>query len=144
MGVWIQPADLAPFAEIDPAKAEAMIADAEAIAVTHAPALATLTMPLPWQSAALLAVLRGAILRWDGAENGDAVTQTSFTVAGMTESQSYQTRRGMFYPSEVEQLKTICKTEDAGKTFYLDVAGDDGFPPHPAWCRWLGNCAQCG
>lgn len=124
MGTYLQPADLTPFADIPEAKAAEMIADAEAWAVVAAPCLATSDFQADTSmSAAARAVLRQAILRWHDAGAG-AVTQT---VSG-PHSQSVdtrQTRKGMFWPSEISQLRDLCATftgaSTSGKAFSIDT-----------------------
>ena len=121
MGTYLQPADLTPFADIPEAKAAEMIADAEAWAVVAAPCLATPEFQADVSmSAAARAVLRQAILRWHDAGTG-AVTQT---VSG-PHSQSVdtrQTRKGMFWPSEISQLQALCSDSDlVGGAFEVDT-----------------------
>lgn len=107
--------DLEPFAAIEVAKADAMIADAEALAITVAPCLGDpevdLTDP---QTAAVKAVLRSAILRWNEAGTGALQMQ----VAGpfSVQQDTRQTRRSLFWPSEIEQLQAVClaATGDGG------------------------------
>ena len=137
MGVFITPEDLAPFAEIESVKAEAMIADAEAMAVLAAPRLATLETGSP-HIASVRAVLRGAILRWHESGSG-AITQTA--VGQM--SQSIAPRRSMFWPSEIEYLRSIGGPEDSGKAFAVDTAPSLG--SHSPICSlyWGGACS-CG
>ena len=128
--MFLVPDDLTAFADIDPTKAELMIADAEAMAALAAPCLSS----LEFQSdearvAAVRAVLRGALIRWHDAGSG-AVTQQS---AGPF-SQSLDTRqqrRGMFWPSEIAQLRDICagfSGEDSGKAFEIDTTPRRGGP----------------
>lgn len=118
MAVIITPEDIAPFADIDPAKLEAMIADAVAMAVRVAPCLET-TDDLGVLAAAK-AIIRGAVLRWNDAGSG-AVTQQT---AGVF-SQSIDTtkaRRGMYWPSEINDLQGLCRTSGAG-AFMIDMTG---------------------
>lgn len=82
---FLVPDDLAAFADIDQAKAQAMIDDAEAMAALAAPCITDPEFVAdPPLAGALRAVLRGAILRWDEAGSG-AVQQFgagSFGVPG--------------------------------------------------------------
>jgi hypothetical protein len=104
MGIFISAADLAPFATIDPAKADAMIEDAEALAVLAAPALEQAGDLSTTQLAAVKAILRTALLRWDEAGTGAVTTQATgpFSMAldtraprygGLTNGEVYRLRR---------------------------------------------------
>ena len=141
--MYLTPADLAPFADIDAAKAAAMIEDAEAAATLAAPCI---TDPLFLEDDALTAgvrsILRGAILRWEESGSG-AVTQQG---AGPFQQSvdTRQVRRGMFWPSELSQLRELCsRFNNAGdrKAFAIDTAptGDTtGLENYPAyWFQWV-------
>lgn len=107
MGVFLTPADLEPFATIDPAKADAMIEDAEAMAALAAPCITTPEFLAEQHLvAAVKAVLRGAILRWNDSGSG-AVTQQGAGPFQQT-IDTRQTRRAMFWPSEIGQLRDLC------------------------------------
>lgn len=105
----LTPVDLAPFAKIEPTKAQAMIDDAIALAETHAPCLAGDELE-PSKARAARAIIRGAILRWHEAGAGAAVTKTA-GIYGQTVD-TRQPRKGMFFPSEIDQLKQLCRTAD--------------------------------
>lgn len=115
--------DLAPFApSLDDAKAQAMIDDATAVALLTAPCLATEDEDNPLtalQLAAVKAVLRGAILRWDEAGSGALSAQTAGPFSQTLDTRTQ--RRGMFWPSEIEQLQNICKGEGDGGAFSIDT-----------------------
>lgn len=116
MGDFIKPEDLAPFASIAEAKATAMIEDAEAMAKLVAPCIADTEFA---HTAAVKAVLRGAILRWNDAGSGAVTTQTAGPY-----SQTYdnrQTRKSLFWPSEIEQLQDLCTPEGTGKAYAVDT-----------------------
>lgn len=98
--------DLAPFAEIADEKAEAMIADAQAQAILAAPCLANEDALNEWQLAAVKAVLRGAILRWNDSGAGAYQQQVAGPFALSYDTR--QTRRSLFWPSEIENLQEIC------------------------------------
>lgn len=117
--VTITPDDLAPFATIDPAKAEAMIADAMGMAKMIAPCIVTADFAFP---DAAKAVIRGAILRWNDADSG-AITQQS---AGPFQQviDSNTRRNGLYWPSEIAQLQSMCPGESSG-AFSVDTAGGD-------------------
>lgn len=132
MRVFIDKIDLDPFVTIDVVKATAMIEDAEAQATLIAPCLPGL-MVVPVDEtpeatalrtaklAAVKAILRGAILRWDEAGTGAVQTQ----VAGpFSQTVQPQARRGMFWPSEIKQLQDIC-AGTASKAYSVDVLPAD-------------------
>lgn len=110
--------DLVPFATIEEEKAQAMVDDATATAMLAAPCLGDDTELTDAQTAAVKAVLRGAILRWNEAGTGALQSQNAgpFGVTLDTRTQ----RRGMFWPSEIEQLQNICKGEGDGGAFSID------------------------
>lgn len=116
--VTLAPADLAPFATIDATKAQAMIDDALAMAATWAPCILESTFT---KEAAAKAILRGAILRWNEAGTG-ALQQQSVGPFGM-QVDTRQQRRGMFWPSEIQQLQALCGT-GAG-VYTVSMAGPD-------------------
>lgn len=119
---YIDPVDLAPFADIDVAKATAMIEDAVAQAILVAPCLAEEDDLDDHQRAAVKAVLRGAILRWNDSGSG-AFTQQQAGPFGVTVD-TRQTRRSLFWPSEIEQLVKICDAVAGGQSgaFAIDTA----------------------
>ncbi|WP_234802098.1 hypothetical protein [Mycolicibacterium conceptionense] len=108
-------ADLLPFSpDLDEDKAEAMIADALALAERVAPCIAD---PEFVYSAAAKAVLRSAILRWNdqGSGSGPALVAGVF---GATPQN--QPRRNLFYPSEIAELQALCGG-GRGKAFSIDT-----------------------
>lgn len=113
--VTITPDDLAPFASIPDEKAEAMIADALAMAGLVAPCITDEDFAHP---DAAKAVIRGAILRWHEAGTG-AVQQQTAGPYGQT-LDTRQPRRSMFWPSEIEQLQSMCATDGSG-AFSIDT-----------------------
>lgn len=108
MAVSITPADLAPFAEIDPVKAQAMIDDALAMATVAAPCIRDDDFAYP---DAALAIIRGAILRWNDASSG-AITQQSAGPFQVTVDSNTR-RNGMFWPSEIVDLGKLCAASGA-------------------------------
>jgi hypothetical protein len=110
--------DLAPFVpDIDPAKAEAMIEDAEAMAALLAPCI---TDPGFTAAGALKAILRGAVIRWHEAGTGALQAQTAGPY-----SQTYDTRqerRGMFLTSEIYALQGLCSSGNQG-VYTVSIAG---------------------
>lgn len=141
--VEIEPEDLAPFAEIPRVKAEAMIADALAMAKLAAPCITNADFAHP---DAALAIIRGAILRWNDAGTG-VKTQVSDTVGPFQYSESYvqPQRRALFWPSEIEALKKLCADSTSGKAFSYDTAGPV-VPTHAMICStYFGaNYCSCG
>ena len=119
--VIITPADLAPFADIDPAKAQAMIDDALALAARVAPCINDATFEY---DDAAKAIIRGAILRWNDAGTG-AVTQQSWgPYAQMVDTS--KARRSMFWPSEITDLAGLCSdSANAGRAFEISTEPTD-------------------
>lgn len=115
--VTLQPADLEPFASIDTNKAVAMIEDVLAMAVRVAPCIVSDDFAY---AAAARAVLRGAILRWHEAGTGALQTQSAGPFAQSLDNR--QQRRGMFWPSEIEQLQDLCKGPETSGAFSVDTA----------------------
>lgn len=115
---YLSVADLEPFATIEPAKAQAMIDDAVALAARVAPCILEAGF---LHEAAARAILRGAVLRWYEAGTGALQTQQvddySYTV------DNRQQRRGLFWPSEIEQLQNLCKTDGPSGAFSVDTVG---------------------
>lgn len=150
----IHTGDLSPFAEIDGVKAAAMIADAEAMAILAAPCLATLHIAPADETeeakairlgkvAAAKALLRGAIVRWHEAGSG-AISQEGVTAGPFGSQQSFDTRvqrKAMFWPSEIEQLQSICSALDSGKAFTLDTVS--GGSAHAYWCALTFGALYC-
>ena len=145
---FLTPADLAPFADIPEAKASAMIADAEAMAALAAPCInETEFVSNTVLSGALVAILRGAILRWHDAGSGAVSQQVAGPFAQSLDTRTV--RRAMFWPSEVKQLQDLCKTysgSSADEVFTIDTAGGVTTTGHWAWCTLLmgGTYCSCG
>lgn len=111
------PADLDAFIDdIDPAKAAAMIEDALAMATLVAPCIIEETFP---HVSAVRAILRGAVIRWHEAGSG-ALQSTQTGPFGATVD-TRQPRRGMFWPSEIDQLQGLCQSARTGKAFDVDT-----------------------
>lgn len=120
--VLLEPADLTPFAaDIDQAKAEAMIADALALAARVAPCISEETFAY---GAAAKAILRGAVLRWHEAGSGALQSETAGTYSYSVDNR--QTRRGMFWPSEIEQLQALCSNGEQSGAFAIDTVSTGG------------------
>lgn len=151
--MFITRADLDPFAVIAEAKADAMIADAESMAILTAPCLPGLTTAPEGETpeaealrlaklAAVKAILRGAILRWEDA--GAGALQTQQEQIGPFGAQATVTplRKSMFWPSEIEQLQGICASGEKGKAYSLDTA-PGGCGPHLPWCSLMLGATYC-
>ncbi|CQD07264.1 hypothetical protein BN970_01367 [Mycolicibacterium conceptionense] len=123
--VTITPADLEAIVPgIPEAKANAMIEDALAMAELVAPCIASDDLT-DAKAKAAKAILRGAILRWHEAGQGGVSQQTALGFSQTMDTR--QTRRGMFWPSEIEQLQKLCSAgEDDGKAWAYDTLGTSG------------------
>lgn len=119
MGTFLSVEDLAPFATIDAARAEAMIEDAEAMALLAAPCIATIGFV---HGAAVKAILRAAVLRWNDTGSGAAQTVQSGPFAQTLDTR--QERRSMFWPSEIVALQGLCADAQGG-TYSVSLAGPD-------------------
>lgn len=111
--------DLKPFANIDPDKAAAMIEDAEAMAVLAAPCIAEEGFN---NFMAVRAILRGAVLRWNDAGSGAVQSQTVGPFGQTMDTR--QERRGMFWPSEIVALQSLCAGTEGG-VYSVSLAGPD-------------------
>ena len=112
MGTFINWEEVPGFAASDAWRIE----DAEAMALLAAPCLSgALTSA---QAAGVKAVLRQALMRWQDAGSG-AITQQQ---AGpwMQSVDTRQERKGMFWPSELEQLRALCG-EVSRRAFEIDT-----------------------
>lgn len=119
MGTFLYPSDLEPFANIESFKAEAMIEDAEAMAVLAAPCINDTGFA---HGAAVKAILRGAILRWN--DSGSGALQSQQTGPFGMAIDTRQERRGMFWPSEIASLRGLCANASAG-VYSVSIAGPD-------------------
>lgn len=119
MGTFLDASDLSPFAEIDSAKAEAMIEDAEAMALLAAPCIAADDFAYP---TAVKAILRGAVLRWNDSGSGALQAQTAGPFGQTLDTR--QERRGMFWPSEIVALQSLC-ADSQGGVYSTSLAGPD-------------------
>jgi hypothetical protein len=153
--MFITPADLEPFATIPEAKATQMIEDAEAMAVLTAPCIPDLTVAPEGETpaeaatrqaklAAVKAILRGAILRWDEAGQGGTASHQK-TAGPFGEMQTFTSnRRSMFWPSEIEQLQKVCSDGSKGKAYSVNTIPGDRFAPyHTPWCSYHFGAQYC-
>lgn len=119
MGTFLDVSDLEPFATIEVAKATAMIEDAEAMALLAAPCISAEGFAY---GTAVKAILRGAILRWNEAGTGALQSQNA-GIFGQT-IDTRQERRGMFWPSEIVALQSLC-VDATGGVYSTSLAGPD-------------------
>ncbi len=147
--MFVAVADLQAFAEIDGTKAEAMIADAEATAISVAPCLVDPNDPAAVNAAlsdndrqVVKAVLRAVILRWNESGPGAVVQQAAGPFSQTVDNRS--NKYGRFWPSEIEQLRSICSNSTGGKAFAVSQVSTESV--HLAWCSIsLGaNYCSCG
>ena len=132
--------DLEPFAVIEASKAQAMIDDAEAVALMVAPCLGSTDPALTTaQTNAVRAIVRGAILRWNEAGTGAMQQQTAGPFGVTVDTR--QARRGMFSTSEITQLQTICAGDGGGKAFTVDTINTT--TTHLPWCAWSMGALYC-
>jgi hypothetical protein len=110
--------DLAPFAAIDEAKAQAMIDDVTARAARVAPCILE---PDFQHDAAAVAILRGVVLRWH--EAGSGALQTASVDDASFSFDNRQQRRTLFWPSEITELQALCSTEGPSGAFAVDTVG---------------------
>lgn len=117
---FIAVADLAYFATIDANKASEMVDDANALAVLAAPCLATPEDLTTTQINAVKAILRGAILRWNDSGSGALKSEQIGDYAHTFDTR--QNRRGMFWPSEIQMLQSICSgSAGSGVAYSINI-----------------------
>jgi hypothetical protein len=116
--VFLTTEDLTPFADIEPAKAQAMIDDVTARAARVAPCI---FQPDFVHLDAVRAILRGVVLRWH--EAGSGALQTASVDDASFSFDTRQQRRTLFWPSEVEELQGLCKTDGPAGAFSVDMVG---------------------
>lgn len=139
------PADLEPFADIPAAKAQAMIDTAMARAARVAPCIRDETLSAD-NSEAAKGVIRDAVLRWHEAGSGAITQQTAGPFSQAINTQI--PRRGLFWPSEVDELQAICRDHNGeGKAgaFSVDTVPLEGVT-HAEWCalNFGANYCDCG
>jgi hypothetical protein len=119
MGTFLTVEDLAPFADIESVKANAMIDDAEAMALLAAPCIAVDGFAY---GSAVKAILRGAVLRWNDSGSGALQAQQAGPFGQTLDTR--QERRGMFWPSEIVSLQSLC-ADSQGGVYSTSLAGPD-------------------
>ena len=75
---------------------------------------------------AAAAIIRGAILRW--AESGSGgITQRQMSAGPFAQNLSFdnrQSRRSLFFPSEITELQDLCKAANSDGAFGIDTIVD--------------------
>lgn len=134
-------ADLTPFADIETSKAQAMVDDALALATRVAPCLLDAEFAYP---DAAKAILRGAILRWNEAGTGAMQSQTAGPFGMQVDTR--QQRKGMFWPSEIEQLQDLCRGDETTTGAFSITPSGSSTSVHQPWCTLLlgGTYCSCG
>lgn len=135
----IQPSDLKNFAKIDPAKAADMCEDALGQAEIFAPCIFEEGFA---KRRAAKSVLRGAILRWHEAGAGAAVTKTA-GIYGQTVD-TRQPRKAMFFPAEIEALQKLCRPDDDGGAFAIDLLPQQTVTHAEICSIYFGGGCSCG
>lgn len=128
--------DLSPFATIDPVKAQAMIDDALAMAARAAPCILEDTFT---GQAALKAILRGAVIRWNDSGSGAMQSQTAGPFGVTLDTR--QQRRGMFWPSEIDALRDLCQGAETSGAFSVDTTPTGS--AHLPWCNINFGATYC-
>lgn len=144
--VTLTPTDLQLFAEIDDAKAQAMVDTALARAARVAPCIRDDTLSADHSEAAK-GVIRDAILRWNDGGSGALATRTVGAV-----SEGYDTRqqrRSLFWPSEIEELQAICaehRGDEASGAYSVDTIPTTGAIVHADICalNFGADYCSCG
>lgn len=132
--------------DLDEAVVEILIRDGLAMARRVAPCIDEDDFAYP---DAAVAIIRGAVLRW--AESGSGGISYEANTAGSFSHQvsfdNRQTRRSLFFPSEIKELEALCAAR-SGSVFAIDTV-----PPPRARCvagctYLLGSmnspCQECG
>lgn len=106
--------------DIPTAQAEILIKDGLALARKAAPCIDD---PEFRFADAAAAIIRGAILRW--AESGaGGLTQKQTTAGPFSQNFSFdnrQSRRSLFFPSEITELQDLCKASNTDGAFGIDT-----------------------
>ena len=146
--MFLTPTDLAPFADIDEAKATAMIEDVEARARQAAPCISDPEFLADEdRTAAVRSVLRQAVLRWNDAGSGVFTQMGAGPFQGSTDTRAE--RKPLLWPSEIADLRDLCSQ------FAGDGVSDHAFSvrpqaasgdPHQPWCaiHFRAGYCSCG
>ena len=129
---------------VEPAVLNAMVAGANAKASRVAPCL---TEADPDALAEAKLILMGALQRWSEAGAGAlASLQQGAGPFQMTQTMDTRQRTGFnLWPSEIQQLQSLCSKEGEGKAFAVDTVSG-GSNAHVPWCdlMFLGASCSCG
>jgi hypothetical protein len=132
--------DLRVFApDIDEDKALAMIEDAMGTAVRVAPCIITEEFEHP---AAAKAILRAALLRWNEAGNGAVVSQAAGPFSQTVDTST--PRRRLFWPSEIDDLRDLCKATGSGGAFAVDTVSATGMHAETCALQFGAQYCSCG
>lgn len=127
---------------VDTSQLELMLAGANAKAKRIAPCLADDADPAPTadQLDEAKLVLLGAIIRWAQAGSGALQQQAAGPFSVTTDTR----QRGGYnlWPSEIEQLQSICRGGSNSGAFSIDTAGPD-LTNHAPWCALAFAALYC-
>ena len=132
------PVDLTPFVQMDATKAQAMIDDALALAARVAPCITEDSFE---HVDAARAILRGAIIRWHEAGSGALQAQTVGPFGQTLDTR--QQRRGMFWPSEIEMLQSLCSNGDSTTGAFAIDTLPTGMAQHAEICALRFGAVYC-
>lgn len=150
MSLTIDPAEILAFNNDLPSDVvEILIRDALAMARRVAPCIDDVDFQF---ADAATAIIRSAVLRW--AESGSGgITQKQTTAGPFGQTTSFdnrQTRRSLFFPSEIKELEALCSAGNS-KAFAIDTvpAARTGCVAGVAGCGYLVGtlntpCQVCG
>lgn len=144
MGDFLTSADLTEFvpAPLKTALADALIEDAEAMALIVAPCLNPIDDLTATQKAAVKAVLRQAVVRRYTAGDG---TLTMEMAGAFQYQNSINPAGNTLWPSEIERLKLICSSSGRGAAI-IDVLSADPnatVSAHLDWCSLVLGATFC-
>lgn len=108
--------------DLDRNQVEVLIRDGLALAERAAPCIAEPDFAYP---DAAVAIIRTAILRWADSGTG-ALTQQQSSAGPFAQNLSFdtrQSRRSLFFPSEITELQKLCK-RNRDRAFSIDTIGE--------------------
>jgi hypothetical protein len=89
-----------------------------------------------------MAILRGAIMRWNDVGSG---ARQSITTGPFSESiDTTVARRGMYWPSEITSLQGICSDGQSGKAFNVDTVNFGGVHADICSINFGATYCSCG
>lgn len=145
MSLYLQPADVTPFTDVDTARIDILIEDAEVFATLAAPPLADPAPLTETQRAQVKTILRRAVIREADAGTG-AKTQE---VAGPY-SYTVDTRKAndvsFLTEEEEDALRGVVGIVKSTQAFNTDVTPAPGYSDHLPWCDLMfgGLVCTCG